>query len=1257
MTTIQRGEGKGVRYVENKRLTFTTYNSARRNFVKEHGAAEAIKKYVPEVEARYDREIDRLRARLGSGTTISDPKQLEKKIKSLEVQKTKDRNNLIQAIANDHYRVTGEYLDKIPVYTGESEYLTRMRALDGGKAYWSSDTEMFARVFESYIQDTMRANGSNNDYLVHGTKSSPLAPFPMGNERKMMHSAMEKLLKLIVSTGALKKALAADNAWKKSGNSGLTEFPKIIAVDFDGTLTSGQFPELGKPRGGARETLDWYRENGGTVIIWTCRTGKEAKEARDFLDRYKIRHDFFNENVPGLGFKTSRKIYADLYIDDRSYFPGWPELLNELQSVRGKIRKSVNTSDLIPGGGVPSEQVYSYLRQNYPADTIEWVKGLDWHYYPRVPLSKIKMSRRPGGRNMAKVEAIAQAVSEGKKMEPIVLVESKGGLEIADGYHRTLGFKHAGKKALPGFIAIGGAEGPWQREMHERKLNKSLGVQVVWTRKEANGQSKGSAITIDLYHGTSKDAAESIKQEGFRLSHLGENTTLAGVYGAGIYFTTKPEYARFYGKSVLTVRVNVKNPAYADDMVRVILGVKKKTGKDYAMGAVKDYSKSYGAEQLTEYLKDAGFDCLISVPKQFGIKNAPEIVIFDPKDILIVDEDIKVQKSADPFADLEKLLMKSGDKEEGRWITIHPHGTSGGGGEKDYRRIKLDSNGRIIGGDVPKDIHGEKLGQAFKPDKTKGERPKNTLSNKWYHPSQIIRVKASRTGSIKVNGTTIKSAQDVAEMFADLTDADREKVFVVAVKDDRAVGAQCVHIGAIAQSVANPKDMLKLPILAKASGLYILHNHPSGNPEPSKEDLQATRNVAAVAAKAGLTLYGHVVMGETYSLIDEDGFVRERNKQLNAAGKKGAELPVYETTQEKKNTAQKVSVRSTGDVIDYIKNSGLGSENSSYFLLLNTKFEVTGAIPFDPTKQRTDEIRKLAVHAMVNGNAARMVIATGSDKALSAIENIGLKESASQAGIGLLDVIVKQSSDKYASLGEYGKLDMFKSQETGLRYERRSQDDSESFKSKSRPASKFEREAGESGFHTATTNLRSKFQSRGIDQGVDSGAREPGFRKSEEGETKGDRKEKITPKGGEFMSLVKEALQDEQKGIAFYREILKAEGISDKDKRIILNILADEKRHAEVLQEMLTDMEKAVSKDRQAELKKEYLNEDGTFKSGFDGAVKYFMAEGYSEEVAKKIAGKIAAEKYGKSATGGKLAGIQARVGQIAQRYGIKIAG
>jgi len=404
MKTILKGNGKGLTYVENKRLTFTRYNPARRKYVEEHGVAEAIKKYLPELDAQYDREIERLKSLRGSSV---DQKVLEKKIKSLETTRTKERNLLIQAIANDHYRVTGQHLDKIPVYTGQSEYFTEMQKMDGGKGkpYWSSRVEMFARVFESYIQDTMHARGVNNDYLVHGTKASPGAPFPRGEERKMMHEAMEKLLDVIVSKGALKKALTAE---------------------------------------------------------------------------------------------------------------------------RAKLNKSLRKSEK------PNEQ-------------------------------------------------------------------------------------------------------------------------VIATRKEANEWVKGSAITVDLYHGTKKEAAESIKREGFQLSHLGENTNLAGVYGAGIYLTSKPEYARFYGKSVLTVKVKVINPAYADDMVRVILGVKKKTGKDYAMGAVKDYSKSYGAEQLTEYLKEAGFDCIISVPKQFGIKNAPEIVIFDPKKIMIIDEEIEVQKSVNPRKALTEI--------------------------------------------------------------------------------------------------------------------------------------------------------------------------------------------------------------------------------------------------------------------------------------------------------------------------------------------------------------------------------------------------------------------------------------------------------------------------------------------------------------------------------------------------------------------------------------------------------------------------
>lgn len=120
-------------------------------------------------------------------------------------------------------------------------------------------------------------------------------------------------------------------------------------------------------------------------------------------------------------------------------------------------------------------EVYDYLKQNYPERTLGWVKEAKWNGTETIPLSEIDMSRRPGGRNMEKVKGIAEAVKDGKEMEPVILVRTPENdkLVIADGYHRTLGFQHAGVKGIEAFIGhVDEDDGPWDREMHDAKLNK-----------------------------------------------------------------------------------------------------------------------------------------------------------------------------------------------------------------------------------------------------------------------------------------------------------------------------------------------------------------------------------------------------------------------------------------------------------------------------------------------------------------------------------------------------------------------------------------------------------------------------------------------------------------------------------------------------------------------------------------------------------------------------------------------------------------
>lgn len=118
--------------------------------------------------------------------------------------------------------------------------------------------------------------------------------------------------------------------------------------------------------------------------------------------------------------------------------------------------------------------VEKYLAKTYPKETLNWVGHADWKR-KKVSLDDIKMDRRPGGaREVDKVKNIAKAFESNEDMEPVVLVKTpEGKMKVADGYHRTLGCKHAGSKSIDAWVgSVNMNEGPWDKEMHEKKLNK-----------------------------------------------------------------------------------------------------------------------------------------------------------------------------------------------------------------------------------------------------------------------------------------------------------------------------------------------------------------------------------------------------------------------------------------------------------------------------------------------------------------------------------------------------------------------------------------------------------------------------------------------------------------------------------------------------------------------------------------------------------------------------------------------------------------
>ena len=114
----------------------------------------------------------------------------------------------------------------------------------------------------------------------------------------------------------------------------------IYAVDFDGTLSFGKWPETGSPNGSLFDFLIGQKDQGARIILNTCRTGDQLTAAVEYCRNYGLEFDAVNENLPELVEwygSDCRKINADRYIDDKSVTP--EQLLTIFWGVEAQRRK------------------------------------------------------------------------------------------------------------------------------------------------------------------------------------------------------------------------------------------------------------------------------------------------------------------------------------------------------------------------------------------------------------------------------------------------------------------------------------------------------------------------------------------------------------------------------------------------------------------------------------------------------------------------------------------------------------------------------------------------------------------------------------------------------------------------------------------------------------------------------------------------------------------------------------------------------
>ncbi|ALA55232.1 JAB domain-containing protein [Shouchella clausii] len=112
---------------------------------------------------------------------------------------------------------------------------------------------------------------------------------------------------------------------------------------------------------------------------------------------------------------------------------------------------------------------------------------------------------------------------------------------------------------------------------------------------------------------------------------------------------------------------------------------------------------------------------------------------------------------------------------------------------------------------------------------------------------------------------TLNGPEQVAKMATHfIGDEDREVLLVMLLNiKNKVIGLHRCHVGSLNSSVVHPREVFKVAIMSNAASIIVSHNHPSGDTEPSAQDVEVTKRLREAGLILGIELLDHIIV--TYS--------------------------------------------------------------------------------------------------------------------------------------------------------------------------------------------------------------------------------------------------------------------------------------------------------------------------------------------------------------------------------------------------------
>lgn len=128
----------------------------------------------------------------------------------------------------------------------------------------------------------------------------------------------------------------------------------------------------------------------------------------------------------------------------------------------------------------------------------------------------------------------------------------------------------------------------------------------------------------------------------------------------------------------------------------------------------------------------------------------------------------------------------------------------------------------------------------------------------------------------KEENLQVTSPLDIVKRYQSLMRDLRDERFKVIILDsaNHIIGEKEISHGILNASLAHPREVFRSAIIAHAASIILLHNHPSGNPEPSTEDIQITKQIVEASKVVGIPVHDHIILtGSGFTSFAERGMI------------------------------------------------------------------------------------------------------------------------------------------------------------------------------------------------------------------------------------------------------------------------------------------------------------------------------------------------------------------------------------------------